>query len=70
MELVKYYFGEQTSEPVMCTPIENRGMIFTDDKGKGYLQEWKVDIGLLLQYESILIILQWFVKITGKEQKS
>lgn len=36
MELVKEYFGENTPESVMCTPIQNKGMIFTDDKGKEY----------------------------------
>ena len=36
MELVKIYFGENVPESVMCTPTENRGMVFTDDKGKEY----------------------------------
>ncbi len=36
MELVKVYFGEDVPESAMCTPTENRGMIFTDDKGKEY----------------------------------
>ena len=36
MELVKTYFGEDVPESAMCTPTENRGMIFTDDKGKEY----------------------------------
>ena len=36
MELVKSHFGEEVSASAMCTPTENRGMIFTDDKGKEY----------------------------------
>jgi len=34
MELVKSYFGGDMPESVVCTPTENRGMIFTDDRGK------------------------------------
>jgi len=36
MELVKKYFEEDVPESAMCTPTENRGMIFTDDRGKEY----------------------------------
>ncbi|MCI9140732.1 MAG: NAD(P)/FAD-dependent oxidoreductase [Lachnospiraceae bacterium] len=36
MELVKSYFGEDVPKSVMCTPTENRGMIFTNDVGKEY----------------------------------
>ena len=36
MELVKKYFGEAVPESVMCTPTDNRGMIFTNDAGKEY----------------------------------
>ena len=36
MELVKLYFGEDVPESAMCTPTENKGMIFTSDKGKEY----------------------------------
>lgn len=36
MELVKLYFGEETPKSAMCTPVENRGMVFTDDKGREY----------------------------------
>ena len=36
MELVKTYFGEDVPESAMCTPTENRGMIFTNDAGKEY----------------------------------
>lgn len=39
MELVKLYFEEKTPDSVMCTPKENRGMIFTDDRGKEYCFE-------------------------------
>jgi flavin-dependent dehydrogenase len=34
MELVRQYFGEDSPEFTMCTPIDNRGMIFTDDRGR------------------------------------
>ena len=33
--LVKQYFGEEVPSAVCCAPVENRGMIFTDDKGRG-----------------------------------
>ena len=36
MELVKSYFGEDVPGAAMCTPTENRGMIFTNDIGKEY----------------------------------
>ena len=36
MELVKSYFGEDVPESAMCTPTENKGMIFTNDAGKEY----------------------------------
>lgn len=36
MELTERYFGEPVPELAMCDPAENRGMIFTDDKGKEY----------------------------------
>lgn len=36
MKLVKTYFGEDVPESAMCTPTENRGMIFTNDVGKEY----------------------------------
>lgn len=34
MELIKLYFGECVPESVMCKPTDNRGLIFTSDKGK------------------------------------
>lgn len=36
MELTRRYFGESIPESVMCTPRENKGMIFTNDIGKEY----------------------------------
>ena len=36
MELVKNYFGEAVPESAMCTPTDNRGMVFTNDTGKEY----------------------------------
>lgn len=32
LDLVREYFGEPVPELAACTPIENKGMIFTDDK--------------------------------------
>lgn len=36
MDLVKTYFGEAVPASALCTPTQNRGMVFTDDKGKEY----------------------------------
>lgn len=36
IDLVQTYFGEDVPISTMCTPAENRGMIFTDDKGKSF----------------------------------
>lgn len=36
MDLVKHYFNEEVPESVMCEPAQNRGMIFTNDRGKEY----------------------------------
>lgn len=36
IDLVQHYFGEATPNFVMCEPNNNKGMIFTDDKGKEY----------------------------------
>lgn len=33
MDLVEQYFGESIPLSVTCTPTDNRGMIFTNDKG-------------------------------------
>lgn len=39
LSLVERYSGESVPESVMCEPAENRGMIFTNDKGKEYCFE-------------------------------
>lgn len=36
MDLVQTYFGEAVPISTMCAPTENRGMIFTDDKGRSF----------------------------------
>ncbi len=36
LDLVREYYGEDVPDFVTCTPSENRGMIFTDDKGKTF----------------------------------
>lgn len=36
IDLVQSYFGEAVPASVMCTPAENRGMIFTDDRGNEF----------------------------------
>lgn len=36
LDLVEMYFGEAVPASTMCTPTENRGMVFTNDKGKEY----------------------------------
>lgn len=36
MDLTELYFGESVPESVMCEPVQNRGMIFTNDLGKEY----------------------------------
>lgn len=36
LDLVREYYGEDVPDYVTCTPSENRGMIFTDDKGKAF----------------------------------
>lgn len=36
LTLIDRYFGESVPESVMCEPAENKGMIFTNDKGKEY----------------------------------
>lgn len=36
MDLVQSYYGESVPASVLCVPTENRGMIFTDDKGKSF----------------------------------
>ena len=41
ISLVHTYFEESVPDYVMCTPTENRGMIFTNDKGKEFCFEQK-----------------------------
>ena len=36
IDLIREYYGKAVPEWTMCRPYENRGMIFTDDKGKEY----------------------------------
>lgn len=36
MDLVKLYFDEPTPQFTMCAPCDNKGMIFTTDKGKEF----------------------------------
>ena len=36
LDLVQTYFGEAVPAYTMCVPAENRGMIFTDDKGRSF----------------------------------
>ena len=36
MDLVKFCFGEDTPPFTMCTPTQNRGMVFTNDKGEEF----------------------------------
>ena len=36
LDFVREYYGEDVPDFVTCTPSENRGMIFTDDKGKTF----------------------------------
>lgn len=36
LELVRRYFGEDVPRSAQCTPTDNRGMIFTDDRGGEY----------------------------------
>ncbi len=53
MELMKAYFGEDVPESAMCTSIENREMIFTNDVGKEYRFEQE---GLKMEYGISLCI--------------
>lgn len=39
LDLVETHFGESVPASALCTPIENRGMVFADDKGKSYCFE-------------------------------
>lgn len=37
MDLVQQYFGEEIPEFVTCLPAENKGMVFTDDRGQEFV---------------------------------
>lgn len=39
IDLVQEYYGKPVPEDTMCVPTENRGMIFTDDKGRAFRYE-------------------------------
>lgn len=39
LDLVQEYYGESVPAHTMCIPTENRGMIFTDDKGQSFRYE-------------------------------
>ncbi|MCI8889947.1 MAG: NAD(P)/FAD-dependent oxidoreductase [Eubacterium sp.] len=41
MNLVAQYLNEEIPESVTCVPADNRGMVFTNDRGKEYLFEQK-----------------------------
>ena len=41
LDWVKRCFGEDVPAGAMCTPVENRGMVFTDHRGKTYRFEQK-----------------------------
>lgn len=49
MDLVKSYFGETVPAYTQCVPVENKGMFFTDDKGREFcfaqegLNVWRSD---------------------------
>ena len=36
LDLIRRYYGQDVPLSATCTPIDNRGMIFTDDKGKEF----------------------------------
>ena len=36
IDLVQCYYGKEVPLSATCTPVENRGMIFTDDKGREF----------------------------------
>jgi flavin-dependent dehydrogenase len=41
IQLLALYFGSYPPQSVMCAPIENKGMMLTNDEGKEYLYEQK-----------------------------
>ena len=36
IDMIQEYYGEFVPTDTMCVPTENRGMIFTDDKGRTF----------------------------------
>lgn len=48
IDLVRRYYGQDVPLSATCTPVENRGMIFTDDKG----QEFRFEQGGLNVWRS------------------
>ena len=36
LELTRRYYGEDVPAGVTCAPAENRGMVFTDDRGREF----------------------------------
>lgn len=59
MDLVLEYFGISVPKSTMCTPFENKGMIFLDDKGKQYdfpqpgLNVWRSEFDFWLTEQAI-----------------
>ena len=59
MDLVQDYFGKSVPESVMCTPFENKGMIFFDDNGKRYdfpqpgVNVWRSEFDFWLTREAV-----------------
>ena len=39
LRLIEKYFGQSVPLSVSCTPVQNRGMVLTDDLGREYIFE-------------------------------
>ena len=61
MDLVRAYFNEDVPQSVMCSPTDNRGMIFTNDDGQEFIYEQE---GLNIWRSSFD---HWLSKNTGAE---
>ena len=61
MDLVRAYFHEDVPLSVMCSPTDNRGMIFTNDDGQEFIYEQE---GLNIWRSSFD---HWLTKNTGAE---
>jgi len=61
MDLVRAYFNEDIPPSVMCSPTDNRGMIFTNDDGQEFIYEQE---GLNIWRSSFD---HWLSKNTGAE---